>query len=209
MIIKANELTKYMQMHGIDKVPVEVVNTDLPECKELRQGARHLAKKLIILDAQVSKFGGNPYAKPKNYGIDAVRVNYVMYNSFKKSQCYLPVDWELDVLTGDAGEKVLKEYAEHSGNLEQKFRDAFNTYHPQIQEKLEAAAKLIDEAEKISEDNGIPFSSHLMSSTGYVPGSFDSMYQELMEEGDADVVHELTGMYNTEYTGWQTSSTNC
>ena len=72
MIIKANELSKYMEMHSVDKVPVEVVVTDVPECKELHQNKRTLAKRLIITNSHSGKFGGN-YANK-----DAVRVSYVM-----------------------------------------------------------------------------------------------------------------------------------
>ena len=204
MIIKASEIQKYMEMHNVDKVPVEVVNTEVPECKELNQGARHLAKRLIVTGVRVGKFGGGY----KRAGLDAVRTSYVMYNSFKKSQCYLPPEWELDVLVGDLGTKMLKEFVEHGGNLEQKFREVHAKYNPQIKEKMEAAAKLIAEAEQISEEHGLPFSTNLMSDTGYVPDSFEAIFGDLKNE-DSDIIYELTHTYNHEYTGWQNSSTSC
>jgi len=207
MIIKANEIVKYMEMHNVDKVPVEVVNTDVPESKELGQGIRHLAKRLIITGAFARRFDGR-----RNEGAEAVRISYVMYNSFKKSQCYVPPQWEFDVLAGEVGTKILKEFAEHGGNLEQVFRNTFAEHNPEIQAKLAEAAKLIKDAENIAEEHGIPFSpeANIMQGmpTGYVPESFESIFGELKQE-DSEVIYELTHTYNHEYTGWQNSSTSC
>lgn len=211
MIIKANEINKYFEIHGVDKIPVEVVNTEVPECKELRQGARKLAKRLIITGAHTNQFGGRYGQK----AIEAVRINYSMYNSFKKSQCLIPPDWEIDVLTNDLGVKMITEYNEHGGNLEQKFRDAFAKHNPEIQAKLEEAAKLISEAEKLSEDHGIPFQSPTGglldgSCHGYFPASFNSIYGDLLEESP-DLVDQLTGVYRYEENGdgWQSSAGTC
>lgn len=214
MIIKANELKKYMEMHNVDRVPVEVTVTAVPECKELGQTARTLAKRLIVTAARNGIFGGVGYGKNKKDGIEAVNLSYVMYNSFKKSKCYLPPEWEMTVLTGDAGEKILKEYADHGGNLEQKFRDTFAKYNPEIQEKLDAATKLVQEAEAIAEEHGIPFSPNADLVGGmvqaYVPESYESIFSELKNADDgAEVVGELTGVYYNEYAGWQNSSSNC
>lgn len=210
MKIKANEITKYLELHGVDKIPVEVVTTEIPECKELRQGKRSLAKRLIVTSARSGKFGGYGYGPNKKEGLDAVRLKYVMYNSFKKSECYVPPEWEFDVLTDEKGQKILSEYADHGNNLEKKFREAYAKYNPEIQAKMNEAGKLIAEAEKISEEHGIPFSTNLMSDTGYMPASFESIYSELLQDDESsEAIHELTGMYNTEYTGWQNSSTSC
>ncbi len=211
MIISANEIEKYMQIHNVDKIPVEVVNTDLPESKELRQGVRKLAKRLVITGAKTGRFGGNRYNKTP--GIDAVHVNYMIYNSFKKSQCYLPPHWELDVLTGEIGQKVLTELADHSGNLEQKFRDTYAKYNPEIQEKVAEAAKLLKEAEKISEEHGIPFYPNVNlidgMAQGYYPQSCDAIFGDLNEE-DSDIITELTGVYRyNDSDGWQSSAGSC
>jgi len=213
MIIKANEIEKYMQLHNVDKVPVDVVNTDIPENKELRQGVRHLAKRLIITSARLGNFYNNNGYGRRNDGPEAVRLHYVMYNSFKKSQCYVPPEWEFDVLVGEVGEKVLAEFADHSGNLEQKFRDAFAKYNPEIQEKINAASDLLKAAEKISEDHGIPFYPNAGivggMAHGYFPQSFDAIFGDLKEQ-DSDLVNELTGVYQYEdYTGWQSSANSC
>lgn len=37
MLIKAGEFKKYLVMHDADKIPVGVVNTEVPACKELNQ----------------------------------------------------------------------------------------------------------------------------------------------------------------------------
>jgi len=208
MIIKANELRKYMELHNVDKIPVEVVNTEIPECKELRQGARKLAKRLIIISAQNRSTPGYGKKSP----LEATYIHYVMYNSFKKSKCFIPPDWELEVLTGEVGEKILKEYADHGGNLEQKFRDAFAKHNPEIQAKIDQAAALLKEAEQISEKYGVPFypNADIVDglAKGYYPESCDTIFGELLEE--SDVVNDLTGVYKYgDYSGWQTSSGSC
>lgn len=217
MIIKANELPKYMEMHSVDKIPVEVVTTEVPECKELRQGKRTLAKRLIITSAEVGKFGGFYDATGKLKKMDAVRLSYVMYNSFKKSQCYLPPEWELEIPHADVGAKILAEYEDHSGNLEKKFREAYAKYNPEIKNKVREAAKLLREAEKLSEEHGIPFSSPsggLLdgSCRGYYPQSLDAIYGELLEE-NPDIISDVTGVYryDSEYggAGWQSSAGTC
>lgn len=217
MIIKANELPKYMEMHNVDKIPVEVVTTEVPECKELRQGKRTLAKRLVITTAEVGKFGSYIGSDGKYKKMDAVRIHYAMYNSFKKSQCYLPPEWELEVLTGDLGSKMINELEEHGGNLEKKFREAFAKYNPEIREKVDTAAKLLREAEKLSEEHGIPFKSPkggLLDSScnGYFPQSFDSIYGDLLNE-NPDIVDDVTGVYryDSEYggSGWQSSHGTC
>lgn len=216
MILKAKEISKYMEIHSVDKVPVEVINTELPESKELRQSARKLAKRLVITHARTGNFGGGYFdanTKKRAPGVEAVSMKYMMYNSFKKSECYLPAEWELEVLAGEVGEKILVELADHSGNLEQKFRDVYTKHIGSIQEKVSAAAKLLKEAEKLSEEHGIPFNNKESlvdgSCQGYFPHSFDSIFGELMNE-DSDVVNELTGVYQYDgNTGWQSSAGTC
>ena len=203
MIIRASEIDKYMQIHNVDKIPVEVVNTSLPECKELNQSARTLAKRLVITGAQ----------SRSRRGLEAVRISYVMYNSFKKSQCFIPAEWELEVLTGDLGSRILAEFADHGSNLEQKFRDTFAKYNPEIQEKVTEAAELLKQAVEISEQHGLPFYPQASIvdglAQGYFPKSFDAFFSELMQE-DSDIVNELTGVYQyEEQTGWQSSAGTC
>lgn len=218
MIIKANEINKYMQLHNVDKVPVEVLITDIPECKQLHQGARKLAKRLVITSAyEVSEpwRGRNNMSSVSAAAIpESVRIDYVMYSSFKKSRCSIPAEWEFEVLIGDVGQRILAEFADHGGNLEQKFRSVFAKHNPDIQEKINQAAKLIKEAEDIAEQHGIPFApeANLMQGmpTGYVPVSFDAIFGDLREDDDAnEVINELTGVYCGEYAGWQNSSSNC
>lgn len=209
MIIKASEIQKYMQIHNVDKVPVEVVTVELPENKDLHQGARHLAKRLVITSAKTGQFGG--FYKHK--GVEAVRVSYVIYNSFRKSQCYVPTEWEFDVLAGELGEKILNEFADHSGNLEKKFRETFDKVNPEIQLKVKEAAKLLGEAEQLSEKHGIPFKSRGLlngSCNGYFPASFNSIYGDLLNE-NPDVVDDITGVYRYEENGdgWQSSAGTC
>jgi hypothetical protein len=210
MIIKANEIRKYMEIHSVDKIPVEVVNVELPENKELRQGARHFAKRLVITNAHAGQHG----SFHKHKGIEAVRLNYVIYNSFRKSECFVPVEWEFEVLAGDLGQKILDEFADHGGNLEKKFREAFEKINPEIQEKVAAASKLLKEAEKLSEQHGLPFrpKGNLLDGSchGYFPASFSSIYGDLLEE-NPDLVDDVTGVYRYEENGdgWQSSAGTC
>lgn len=207
MVIKANEIEKYMALHNVDKIPVEVLNIDIEANKSLNQTARKLAKRLIITSAHADKFG----YKPK---VDAVQLRYVMYNSFKKSTCYVPPGFELDVLDAELGKKMLAEFADHGGNLEQKFRDAFAKHNPEIQDKLNEANKLIAEAEALSEKHGIPFSppNGFMDNmpTAFVPQSFSNIFGDLLNDDEgSEVIGDVTDVYNTEYTGWQNSSSSC
>ena len=90
-------------------------------------------------------------------------------------------------------------------DLEKQFEDTFKKVHPQIQEKLEAAAALIDEAAKMSEDNGIPFRPDvdiMFCSPSYIPESMNSKFPDL----DWDFVSSLTSAGGDErYSGWQSS----
>ena len=203
MIIKASEIKKYMELHNVDKVPVEVVNTEVPAFKPLRQSARTLAKRLVVTAAHPGNFG---YGRDK---VESVQISYAMYNSFKKSRCYISPDFEVDVLTGADGQKILNEFAEHGNGLEKKFRETFAEIHPQIQAKIKAAAQLVNEAEELSEKHGIPFrpqtavAGHAMS---YIPDSFEAIYGDLKQDDDVySAITDLTGAYGDEYSGWQSS----
>ena len=76
---------------------------------------------------------------------------------------------------------------------------------------------MLEEAEKLSEEHGIPFYPEKSiingMAQGYMPQSFDSIYGELVNDDEtSDMVSELTGVYkhNTDdYSGWQSSSNNC
>lgn len=91
--------------------------------------------------------------------------------------------------------------------LEQEFITLYNVVHPQIQEKLAAAVKLIDEAEALAEEHGIPFRPKqdiMFCNPSYIPASLDEKHPEL----ERDFICDFTGAYgNDDYPGWQQSQT--
>lgn len=90
--------------------------------------------------------------------------------------------------------------------LEQDFSDLYEKISPQIQEKMTAAAKLIDEAQKLSEEHGIPFrpETHIMwCRPSYIPRSLKEKFPEL----DSDFISDATDAWGGRYPGWQYSQT--
>jgi site-specific DNA-adenine methylase len=90
-------------------------------------------------------------------------------------------------------------------NLEEEFKKIHEKYTPEIQEKLEAAAKLINEAEALSETHGLPFRPQcdlMFCNPSYLPESLEEKFPNI----DREFVMTLTDAYaNDEYPGWQTS----
>jgi hypothetical protein len=112
-----------------------------------------------------------------------------------------------NVLLDEEGVAILAEYNEHNKGLEKSFRDAFDKAHAKIEAKVNEATKLLSEAEKLSNESGIPFRpKHDISgfSVSYVPKSFVAKF------GNTDMIAELaadlTGAYGSgDYDGWQSS----
>ena len=103
----------------------------------------------------------------------------------------------------DEAEKVFAEKAEA---LEAEFIKVFNEHHPEIQAKLAAASKLIEEAVAISEKYGIPFRPEediMWCNPSYVPTSYEEKFKGL----DWDFLYELTEAGGGGYDGWQMSQT--
>lgn len=87
--------------------------------------------------------------------------------------------------------------------LETDFEKAFNEVHDQIQLKLTQAAKLIEEAVKLSEDSGVPFKPEeplTFVRPSYIPRSMEKKFPDI----DQDFVAELTDAYGYD-AGWQWS----
>lgn len=95
----------------------------------------------------------------------------------------------------------MESYAEN--DLEQEFEKVFNEHHNEIQEKLAAAAKLIEEAEAIAEKYGIPFrpKKDLMWITpSYIPRSMQEKFPDL----EPDFWTTVSNAWGN-YEGWQMS----
>ena len=91
--------------------------------------------------------------------------------------------------------------------LEAEFTKVCDEHMKEIQDKLSAAAILIDEAEALSEKYGLPFrpkTSIMWCRPSYLPKTFEEKFPDL----DCDAVDAITnasGDYN--YPGWQVSQT--
>jgi len=92
-------------------------------------------------------------------------------------------------------------YPEDS-KIERTFRLAVSDAHKRIDEKLAVARAALREAEKISEETGIPFSASISPlSQSYIPQSLEQKFPDL----DPEFVSDLTQAWG-EYGGWQHSA---
>lgn len=93
-----------------------------------------------------------------------------------------------------------------AAQLENEFEAIFNKIHSEIQDKIDAADKLIGEAEALSEKHGIPFRGVAPFRMSYIPSSLKKKWAALLkEENGYDFISDFTGAYGGEYDGWQSS----
>lgn len=86
--------------------------------------------------------------------------------------------------------------------LEEEFKALLDTVGKEIDEKVSAAAKLLDEAIDLSDKHGVPFYSPVSNlGQSYCPTSFTDKFSSL----DSDNVRELTEVYDLEGYGWEHS----
>jgi uncharacterized protein (DUF302 family) len=89
-------------------------------------------------------------------------------------------------------------------DLEKEFERVFDEVHPQIQDKLAQAAKLIREAEALSEKHGIPFRPKeeiMFCRPSYLPDSLNEKFPDL----DSEFWNAVTDAWAYDYQGWQQS----
>lgn len=88
-----------------------------------------------------------------------------------------------------------------------RFEQTFNSIHDQIQGKIAAAAKLLDEATDLAEEHGIPFRPKvgMPFRMSYIPDSFEEKFPEVKNGDDWYDLTNAHGGY--DYTGWQASQT--
>jgi len=87
--------------------------------------------------------------------------------------------------------------------LEREFRTKAGEVLSEIYRKVSASAKLLEEAVKLSEEHGIPFSSSVsFLGQSYFPTSFESKYPDV----SSDIVYAITEA-SSEYggAGWEHS----
>jgi len=94
--------------------------------------------------------------------------------------------------------------------LEEEFKQLVETVGKEIQDKVETAKQLLNEAEKLADENGLPFYSPISPlDQAFIPFSFTEKYKTV----DKYLVEKLTDI--TEYAlnqygkGWQTSQLGC
>lgn len=82
--------------------------------------------------------------------------------------------------------------------LEKEFSRTVAEVGPKIQKKLDEASRALDEAVRLSEENGIPFVGNPTPlNNNYVPISYDEKFGELDEE----FVSDLTDVWPNEFGG--------
>lgn len=124
----------------------------------------------------------------------------------RKEETYTEVEIKsIDVKWDDGEEqKELGEwdvYPEDS-EVERAFRLAVDDAHRRIDEKMAIARAALNEAVKISEETGIPFSASVSPlSQSYIPDSLSEKFPDV----DRDFYSEMTGA-SGEYEGWQHSA---
>jgi len=92
-------------------------------------------------------------------------------------------------------------YPEDS-EMERAFRLAIDDAHKRIDEKMAIARNALNEAVKISEETGIPFSASVSPlSQSYIPDSLSEKFPDV----DREFYSDLTGAWG-EYEGWQHSA---
>lgn len=119
----------------------------------------------------------------------------------KEMTLHARVKWEDD---GTESEVVAEELTERDSEMERQFRKVAAEAGIRIQEKLNQAAQLIEEAEKISEETGVPFTASVSPlGQSYIPNSLAEKFPDLDTSFAYDVT-EASSEYG--YGGWEHSA---
>lgn len=110
----------------------------------------------------------------------------------------------IDVKWDDGETQQLGQYDVYpeDSEMERAFRLAVSDAHKRIDEKMSVAWAALNEAVKISEETGIPFSAGVSPlSQSYIPESLHEKFPDV----DRDFYSDITGAWG-EYDGWQHSA---
>jgi len=105
---------------------------------------------------------------------------------------------------GSEEELDIDDLSPRDSDIERSFRRTYFATMDRIQEKMNQASSLIQEAVKISEEAGVPFSARVSPlRNSYFPRSQEDKFPGL----DSEFVSEVTETYNEyECTGWRHSA---
>lgn len=136
---------------------------------------------------------------------ERTRYTHSLYGRSRQEEKYMEtVIKSITVKWDNGGEEKLKQYDVHQedSELERAFRLASRDAQRRIAEKLEQAMAALNEAEAISEETGVPFSSGISPlGQSYIPASLEDKYPDV----DREFIDDITGSYG-ECGGWQHSA---
>jgi hypothetical protein len=138
--------------------------------------------------------------------VDSQTVERTKYDYYTRKEVpYTEVEIKsIDVKWDDGTEeKGLNRWAviPEDSKIERAFRLAVHDALERIDAKLSIASKAIQEAVKISEETGVPFSAGVSPlGQSYIPASLGEKFPEL----DKSTAQEIADAYG-EYDGWQHS----
>lgn len=186
-----------MEKNKLKALVVDVVNNLLPKSETWREQEEIVFSQRIIITEFIT-YGG-PAKDPRH------RISYLNCDSFKKDYCYVPVDFEVIICNQQDTDMALADRNNNAAGLEAAFKKAMDDVCPKIQQNLREAAKLIRQAEALSDKSGIPFRSEVSLAgfkMSYIPPSISEKFSDL----SYDVICDLTHAYG-ESNGWQSSQT--
>lgn len=199
MMIRANEIKQYMELHGVKSVPLEAVSLDIPALGYFK--ARKLtSNRVIVTKVYMTKSIGNDRVQ-----VDVARLTYTDAEHLL-FETPVPAAFEFNTIPAEAGQKMLNDLVEHNNSLESRFRKVVDQYTPTIQDKLAAAAGLIEEAEELADKHGLPFRPKY-SITGFCMSYMPKTFKQMFSTVNSNLVYELTHASGNEYDGWQSSQT--
>jgi hypothetical protein len=130
--------------------------------------------------------------------------NYVYGSRGREEKYYETVTKEVTVKWDDGAEEKFSPYHIHAEDtaMERAFRVTCDEAQARINQKLKEAMDALTEAENISEETGIPFSSGISPlGQSYVPSTLDQKHPDI----DREFINSVTDSYG-EYEGWQHSA---
>lgn len=139
--------------------------------------------------------------------VDSHQVERTKHDYYSRKETkYMEIEIKsIDVKWDDGEEqKGLSQYDVYpeDSEVERAFRLAMNEAQSRIDEKMEEAWKAVNEAVKISEETGIPFSAGVSPlSQSYIPNSLAEKFPGV----DREFYSDVSGAYG-EYEGWQHSA---